>query len=302
MSEKSASTKKHKRLPLVEVPALIKESVVDFFKEQGLFHGAALAYYTLFAMVPLFYLSISLFGRIIGQEVMLEIISDLLKNKIGVQDISGVMDFLNKLNFDKGNFLMEMASIIALLVASSAVIVCLKKSINEFFDLEINFSSKRKKIVKGILFRLLSMLLIAAITVFIIILYFAQSILLSLNNSFFEGNELLNFILSGITKHGLAIFSNAVIFTIVFKYVHDGFVKWKIAIGGAVITAIMLYIGQLLIKYYLFNYFFGASAGIAGSLFIILAWIYYSSQIIFFGAKFTAIYARKVGRPIHFKE
>ena len=302
MSEKSASTKKHKRLPLVEVPALIKESVVDFFKEQGLFHGAALAYYTLFAMVPLFYLSISLFGRIIGQEVMLEIISDLLRNKIGVQDISGVMDFLNKLNFEKGNFLMEMVSIIALLVASSAVIVCLKQSINEFFDLEIKFSSKRKKIVKGILFRLLSMLLIAAITVFIIILYFAQSILLSMNDSFFEGNELLNFILSGITKHGLAIFSNAVIFTIVFKYVHDGFVKWKIAIGGAVITAIMLYIGQLLIKYYLFNYFFGASAGIAGSLFIILAWIYYSSQIIFFGAKFTAIYARKVGRPIHFKE
>jgi membrane protein len=79
-------------------------------------------------------------------------------------------------------------------------------------------------------------------------------------------------------------------------------VQWKIAIGGAVITAIMLYIGQLLIKYYLFNYFFGASAGIAGSLFIILAWIYYSSQIIFFGAKFTAVYARKVGRPIHFKE
>ncbi len=302
MSEKSASTKKHKRLPLVEVPALIKESVVDFFKENGLFHGAALAYYTLFAMVPLFYLSISLFGRIIGQEVMLEIISDLLRNKIGVQDISGIMDFLNKLNFEKGNFLMEMVSIIALLVASSAVIVCLKQSINEFFDLEIKFSSKRKKIVKGILFRLLSMLLITAMTVFIIVLYFAQSILLSMNDSFFEGNELLNFILSGITKHGLAIFSNAVIFTIVFKYVHDGFVQWKIAIGGAVITAIMLYIGQLLIKYYLFNYFFGASAGIAGSLFIILAWIYYSSQIIFFGAKFTAVYARKVGRPIHFKE
>ena len=302
MSEKSASTKKDKRLPLIEVPALIKESVLDFFKEQGLFHGAALAYYTLFAMVPLFYLSISLFGRIIGQEVMLEIISDLLRNKIGVQDISGIMDFLKQLNFEKGNFLMEMVSIIALLVASSAVIVCLKQSINEFFDLEIKFSSKRKKIVKGILFRLLSMLLIGAMTVFIIILYFAQSILLSMNDSFFEGNELLNLILSGITKHGLAIFSNAVIFSFVFKYVHDGFVQWKIAIGGAVITAIMLYIGQLLIKYYLFNYFFGASAGIAGSLFIILAWIYYSSQIIFFGAKFTAVYARKVGRPIHFKE
>jgi membrane protein len=59
----------------------------------------------------------------------------------------------------------------------------------------------------------------------------------------------------------------------------------------------------LFIKYYLFNYFFGSqSGGVAGTLFILLAFVYYSSQIIFFGAKFTAVYAKKIGKPIHFKE
>jgi membrane protein len=89
---------------------------------------------------------------------------------------------------------------------------------------------------------------------------------------------------------------------LVFKYVHDGIVKWRLAFRGALLTGTLLYLGQLLIKYYLFNYFFAANGGIAGTFFIILAWVYYSSQIIFYGAKFTAVYAKLIGQPIQFKK
>lgn len=302
MSEASVSTRKSNRLPWKEIPSLIKETIVGFVEEDGLFHGAALAYYTLFAMVPLFYLSIAFFGKIIGQDLMLEIIAELLHNKVGIADVSGIMGFLKELDFEKGNLVMEIMSVIALLVASSAFLVCLKKSINDFFNLEVKFSSLKKQWLKGLLFRLLSVLFVGVLTVLIIILYFAQTIILSMSDSVFEGKEILNMVLSSITQHTFAILTNAVIFTIVFKYVHDGYVKWKLAIGGAIFTSVMLYFGQLLIKHYLLHYFFGASAGIAGSLFIILAWIYYSSQIIFLGAKFTSVYAEKIGKPISFKE
>ena len=303
MSEKSVSKRKSNRIELKEIPGLVKDSFVEFFGEEGLFHGAALAYYTVFAMVPLLYLCIVYFGKIIGQAVMLEVIEDVLINQVGIQDVSGIMEFLKQLNFEKGNFFMEMIGIIVLLVTSSAFIVCLKQSINDFFDLEINFSTRKKRIVKNLLFRLISMALVAALTVFIILFYFAQTVVMSLSDSVFDNYALLDFVFSNVLKHGLAIFSNAVIFTMVFKYVHDGYVKWKLAIGGAIVTAVLLYIGQLIIKYYLFHYFFGSqSGGIAGTLFILLAWVYYSSQIIFFGAKFTAVYARRVGKPIQFKE
>jgi membrane protein len=286
-----------------EIPGLIKDSVVEFFGEEGLFHGAALAYYTVFAMVPLLYLCIVYFGKIIGQAVMMEIIEDLLRHKVGIQDVKGIMEFLKSLNFDKGNLFMEIVGIIVLMVTSSAFIVCLKQSINDFFDLEINYSTRKKKIVKNILFRLISMALVAALTVVLIIFYFAQTVMMSFSESVFDNYEILDSIFSNVLNHGFAILSNAVIFTMVFKYVHDGYVKWKLAIGGAIVTSILLYIGQLLIKYYLFHYFFGSqSGGIAGTLFILLAWVYYSSQIIFFGAKFTAVYAKKVGKPIRFKE
>ena len=65
----------------------------------------------------------------------------------------------------------------------------------------------------------------------------------------------LDWFFTNITQHGLSIFSNIVIFTFVFRYVHNGYVEWKVAIIGAVLTGSMLYLGQLLIKYYLFHYF-----------------------------------------------
>lgn len=302
MSEQSASTKNTKHLSLSEIPGLLKEAIVGFLQRDGLFHGAALAYYTLFAMVPLFYLSISVIGRFIGQDVMLQIISDLLQNKIGIQDVKGIMDFMKELDFEKGNFFLEFVSIIALLVASSAFVVCLKGSLNAFLGIKLHYSSKRKQVLSTLLFRILSVVYIGVITVFIILLYFLQTIVLTISSSIFENSTFFSEIFTGIVQHGFGIFSNVVIFSLVFKYVHNGFVPWKLAFGGAILTSVLLYLGQLLIQYYLFHFFFMANGGFAGSLFIILAWVYYSSQIIFFGAKFTAVYAKRIGEPIQFKE
>lgn len=302
MSEKSPSKKRSNRLPLTEVPSLIKDTFIEFLQRDGLFHGAALAYYALFAMVPLLYLSISFLGRIIGQEVMMEIISSLLQESIGIKDISGIMDYMKEVNFEKGSFFMEGVSIGVLLIASSAFLVSLKHSINTFFGLDINFSTRKKQFLNTLIFRLLSIAYVGIITVIIIILYFAQTVVMSLSSSALERYVVFNEYFASLLQHGFSILSNVMIFALVLKYVHNGYVQWKLAFGGAFLTSILLYLGQLLIKYYLNNIFFLSEAGFAGTLFIVLAWVYYTSQIIFFGAKFTAVYARKVGKPICFKE
>lgn len=302
MSRKSISQRKIKHLEIREIPGLIKEAIVEFLSEEGLFHGAALAYYTFFAMVPLLYLCIVYIGKIIGKNVILNIIQDLLHKKIGIRDVSGIMEFLGTLNFEKTNFFMELIGFIILLVTSSAFIVCLRQSINDFFDLKINYATRKRKIVKNILFRLFSLVLVTGLTILVIVFYFTQTVIMSLSDTFLGHYDFIDSIISNTIRHGLSILSNIIIFTLVFKYVNDAVIRWKLALGGALLTSVLLYIGQLLIKYYLFNFFFGSkSGGIAGSIFILLAWVYYSSQIIFFGAKFTAVYARKIGQPIHFK-
>jgi membrane protein len=94
------------------------------------------------------------------------------------------------------------------------------------------------------------------------------------------------------------IFSNLIIFWFIFKFMHDGKVSWKLALRGSALTSILLFTGQWLIKFYLTNYFFGAHGGVGGTMLVILVWVYYSSQIIFFGAKYMAVYARSKGHPI----
>lgn len=279
----------------------MKETFADFIIEKGLFHGAALSYYTIFAMVPIIYLSIATFGSIIGQKTMVEIITKLLKEQVGIKDVSGIISFLKTIDFEKGSFVLRVIGIIALIISSTAIFASLKNSMNTFFDLERIYDTKRKKFVSNLLSRLLSVGLLGFFAAVIIITYFAQVILVSFGHKIFgEMHGVSDFIL-GVTQHIVGILANLLIFGFVFKYLHDGVIQWRLAWMGALVTSILLYVGQLLIQFYLGNFFFAKDGGIAGALLVILAYMYYSSQMIFLGAKFTAVYARILGHPITVK-
>lgn len=300
MSKESTSEKKSIRLSWSEIPGLFKETFVEYAKESTLMHSASLAYYTLFAMLPLMYLSINFLGRVVGNEVVRETIATLLQNQVGISDISGIMEFLKTIDIEQRNFLMETIGIGALLFSCSAFLFSLKRSINDFFDIEKPSLTKRKILLNNLLFRLFAIVIIAFFGILIITLYIGETVLISMGSSLFE-NETLKYFYSNFLEHATSILMSFIIFSAIFKYVHDGIVRWKLAMAGALLTAVLLYGGQLLIKYYLTNYFFAAKGGLAGTFFVLLAWVYYSAQIIFLGAKFTAVYAKKVGLPIKMK-
>lgn len=300
MLKQSPSAKKTKRLSWSEFPLLFKRTFVEYLKESTLMHSASLAYYTLFALLPLLYLSIAVFGRFLGNEAVRDIIAHVLKDQVGISDISGILEFLKTIDIEKRNILMEIIGIGALLFACSAFLISLKKSINEFFDLPKLELPKGKMFLNDILFRLIALVIIAAIGVIIMVLYVGETVLISMGASLFE-NPTLNYFYSNFLEHFTSVLMSFLIFSGIFKYVHDGVVKWRIAMAGAIVTALLLYVGQLLIKYYLANYFFAAEGGFAGTIFVLLAWVYYSAQIIFLGAKFTAVYAIMAGDPIKLK-
>ena len=292
-SDTSDLPQKNKKHPWFAFLSVLKDSIVGYFSEGAFFHGAALAYYTLFSFVPIVYLSTSIFGRVVGKENMQTIIIDLLQNQIGISDTKGLMDFLNSVNFDKPSLLLEIVSIGILLYGCSAFLVSLKRSINEFFDISKKKRHEENIIMDLIGFRFLSVAFLAIFAFIIILLYFLQGfIFYAFTNYLHYKNGFIDFTLE-FFQHLISIFSNILIFTIVFKYIHDGFVPLKLAIKGAIVTSVLLFLSQLLIKYYLHNYFFLGNMGIAGSLFIFLAWVHYSAQIVFFGAKFTAVLAER---------
>ena len=277
---------------------ILKNTFLGFFKENSFFHGAALSYYTIFALVPLLYLAFATFGRIVGNEKLLEIIGGLLKEQVGIEDITGILSFLDGVDLAGGSFVMQVVGVVVLLISATALFGALRNSINAFYEVELIHESNKKLILSHLISRLVSVSILTLIGVVIIVIYFAQTLLLSFGSYLLGDSGTINELYSFLFEHGLSIFSNVIIFSFIFKYLHDGFVKWKIAIRGAALTSVLLYFGQLLIKYYLGNFFFAADGGIAGTLLVILAWMYYSSQIIFFGAKYTCEFAKKIGEPI----
>lgn len=297
-SDTSDLSQKNNNRPWFAILGVFKDSIIGYFSEGAFFHGAALAYYTLFSFVPIVYLSTSIFGRVVGKENMQTIIIDLLQNQIGISDTKGLMDFLNSVNFDKPSLFLEIVSIGILLYGCSAFLVSLKRSINEFFNISKKKRHEENIIMDIIGFRFLSVAYLAIFAFIIILLYFLQGfIFYAFTNYLHYKNGFVDFTLE-FFQHLISIFSNILIFTIVFKYIHDGFVPIKLAIKGAFVTSGLLFLSQLLIKYYLHNYFFLGNMGIAGSLFIFLAWVHYSAQIVFFGAKFTAVLAERDGIKI----
>ena len=300
MSKKSIS--EHIRhLTWKEVGRLFKQTVVEFGSEKSFFHGAALSYYTIFALVPILYLSIVSFGAFIGQDKMQSIISAMLTEHIGIKDVKGIMTFLHEINFHKSNFALQVIGVVVLLISSTAILSSLQHSINEFYDIELIHESNKKMIVSTLRDRLIHVLLLMFFGLVVIITYFAQIILLSFGDKIFSGLHALHDFFEILTQHFIPFVTNVIIFYFILKFVSDGIVLKRLALAGSIVTSTLLYLGQLGIKFYLTHYFFAKDAGIAGTILILLAWVYYTSQIIFFGAKFTAVYAKILGRPIEVK-
>jgi membrane protein len=302
MSEQSELPRKIRRLSWKERKEVAKTTFSEFFQEQSFFHGAALAYYAIFALVPMVYLSLISFGKFVGQETMLKIINDILHQEVGLDDSSGIIDFLKEIDFEKGNVVMNIVGAVALLISSSALLASLRMSINEFFDVTNTIEGRRDRFMHDVAARFANIVLLPVFGIVVVVTYFGETFILSASHTLLGQMGYVEAFVIGILQHALPIATNMLLFTLIFKYLHDGKVEWKLAFSGAIVTAVLLYVGQLLIKFYLKNYFFGSSIGLPGTILVILAWMYYSSQIIFLGAKYIKIYALTIGKPIAFSQ
>jgi len=165
--------------------------------------------------------------------------------------------------------------------------ISLKRSLNEFFHVGKKSRQESNLFMEIIGFRFVGVLLLAVFALVIILFYFLQVFIFSALTSWLHWNNgFVNFSLH-VLQIILTLLSNALIFTLIFKYMHNAKVSWRIARNGAIVTAILLYVSQLLIGYYLQHFFVMGQLGIANSIFIMLAWVHYSAQIVFFGAQFT---------------
>jgi membrane protein len=259
------------------------EVITGYLKNQ-FNHAAALAYYSLFAIIPLAFVSFSIFGRIIGQATVEEMMQKFLTNQVGLKDTSEIMEFIINSQFAKPNIWMEILSVLAILISTSAMTSFVKRGINDILKVPMK---KRKSVdfIKSVIqFRVFSLLAIAVFMMTMIVLYFSQIVLVSFLDIYFSDESFLFQLVLFLLSTGVSGLSYFLVFYGVYNFGHDTKIETKKVLNAALFSSMILLSSQFAIKYYLQHFFVFKDAGLTGAILVLLTWIYFTSHILFMGA------------------
>ncbi|WP_034256637.1 YihY/virulence factor BrkB family protein [Adhaeribacter aquaticus] len=275
---------------------LFRETVLEFLENNALDKGAALSYYTIFALPPILIIIINTIGIIFGQKAVSGEIYYQIKGLIGAEGAYEVQKMVENISKFSGLTFATLIGIATLLVTATGLFVTMQTSLNAIWGVK---PKPKREYLKLITDRLLSFAMILSITFLLLVSLIVHALLARV------GNYLLNNI--GETAIILIHFFNSVfslavvtfLFAAIYKFLPDAKIQWRDVWVGSIVTALLFTFGKYLIGLYLGNSNLATVYGAAGTVVVILTWVYYSSQILYFGSIFTLIYSRKYGSNIY---
>ncbi|WP_373546756.1 YihY/virulence factor BrkB family protein [Chamaesiphon sp.] len=272
---------------------LLKETVNEWQQDKVDRMAAALAYYTLFSIAPLLVIAVAVAGAVFGQEAARgEVVTQIqgLLGKAGAEVVQTAL--ANTQNPQAGNGIVPtVISALVLMFGASGVFVQLQDSLNAVWNVEVSSKAGVKAVVRKRIFSFAMVITIG----FILMVSLVVSAGLAAFSAF--TNQLFPVLASlwRLLNLGISLGTFTFLFALIYKYIPDIKIAWRDVLVGAVFTSVLFSIGKELLGLYLGNGAFGSTYGAAGSLVTVLAWIYYSVQIMLFGAEFTQVYTRKYG-------
>jgi len=276
--------------------AFNKKVIVEYAADNVLKYSASLAYYTTLSLAPLLVILISVSGFLFGKEAMRGEVYNQLAGLIGPAAALEIQAAIQNVHLSSNTPFATMVSLAVLLIGSTGIFVEIQDSLNKIWGLR---TKTRKVWWKLIIDRVISFSLILSLgfvlTVSLILNALVAALSSKLNSIIMgAGDTMLPFI-DTILSIGITM----LIFAAIFKMLPDAKIKWKDVLIGALITAVLFALGKFGIGFYLGKSNLASVYGAAGSIIIIMIWIYYSSAILYLGAVFTKVYATDYGGKIY---
>jgi membrane protein len=260
--------------------------------------AAALAYYTTFSLAPLLVLIIAIAGLVGGREAVQNQAMAQIQDLIGKDGRDFVEEMILSASQESTGIVATIIGTITLLFGALGVFGELQNALNTIWEVRPlparGFVQGLKRFVFG---RLLSFTMVLAIGFLLLVSLVISAGLSALGEYFGEAgrvNEILLQLLNFILSFGVIM----LLFALMFKFLPDARIAWRDVWLGAAVTSVLFNLGKFGIGYYLGRSEISNAFGGAGSLAILLIWIYYSAQILFFGAEFTQVYANRYGSRI----
>lgn len=274
--------------------SILKQTASDWVDDDASRLAASLAFYTLLSLAPLVIIAVAIAGFVLGPEAARGQIAGALSEVVGPQAATGIQSVVASAKSTASGTIGTVIGAITLFVGASGVFGELQFALNSIWEVRTKPGGGVLGEIKGRFFSFTMVLGVA----FLLLVSLVMSAVLSAAGHFFAnslpGGELfwqaLNFALSLAMVTGL--------FALILKYVPDVEIGWGDVWIGAGMTALLFTIGKSLLGLYLGKASVGSSYGAAGSLVVLVVWVYYSAQILFLGAEFTQVQARRRGRVI----
>jgi len=274
---------------------ILKKTVVNFYTDDSMSDASSIAFYTIFSMPAILIIALSIGTTFYERTVVQEELINQVERLIGMDSEKEITEIITNAKLDATSAFAKSVGIITLIFSATTVFASLQTSLNKIWGVK---PKPGKGIVKFVVNRLLSLAMVAVMGFLLLV-----SLVVDASLAIFQG--FLSKIMEGFALHILnamnIIISFAiitVIFALVFKVLPDANVKWRDVWLGAIVTTVLFTIGKFFIGFYLGNSAFGSAYGAAGSLVIILVWIYYSTIIVLFGAELTSVYTEEIGERI----
>lgn len=270
---------------------LLKETFQEWQEDKASRLAAALAYYTAFSIAPLLVIAIAIAAFVFGEEAAKGQIATQLGALVGKEAAEAIQAMLvTSSRKSAEGTIATLISVALLFFGASNIFTQLQDSLNTIWEVAPKPGRGIKGVIKD---RILSFGMVLGIGFLLLVSLILSTILAALSKDLGVGGmigSILNFFLSfGVIT---------LLFALMFKFLPDVKITWGDVGIGAVITALLFTIGKTLISLYLSNSSVGSTYGAAGSLVVLLLWVNFSAQILFFGAEFTQVYANKYGSLI----
>ena len=278
-----------------EAISILKQTFWEWLEDQAPTLGAALAYYTVFSLAPLLIIAISIAGLVLGKEAAQGQIFQELRGLLGTESGKAVQDIVQSTSADPSTSLLaSVVGFVTLLFGASGVFGQLQTSLNAIWGVQPKPGRGLFGIVRD---RFLSFGFILAIGFLLLVSLVLTAAIAFLGQQFgsmIPGMEALVQSLNSI----LSVAVITLLFAMLFKFLPDARIAWHDVWIGAFITAALFTVGKVALGFYLGKSGVSSSYGAAGSLIVLLLWVYYSSQIVFFGAELTQVYANRFGSHV----
>jgi membrane protein len=280
------------RWGIKNITAIGVKSITAWFDHRASSLGAALAYYTLFSITPILIIAVAIAGYVFGAASAQTQVLAQLQALIGDAGAAAIRELLLNAHYSDKRGLAASVGVITLVVGATSVFGELQNALEKIWQTPLPVREVGWwHYIRG---RVLSVGMVLGVGFLLLVSLVASAALAALGGwlgTFLPQLQIVLPMLDLLLSFGMTV----VLFAMIYKYVPRESIPWSDVWIGAVVTALLFTVGKSLIGIYLGKSSFNSAYGAAGSLIVLLLWIYYSAQIFLLGAEFTRVFAYERG-------